>query len=503
MSCKHSAKSIHPPSTPLPDCNISAFDSGAKRDLQVITATVPQRSRSYFTQYSLRSHGDIDLGNNVYRRRGIFELKRWPCEFRSLKWKDMMTETAEQCRLAGPMITVGYFQVAFQFVALVFVGHFGKLALAGSSIATSVANVTGLCIMTGIASGLETLCGQAYGAKQYNLVGHYLQAGILCLNVLALLISFIYGYMDEILIALGQERAISMEAGKYARWLIPSLFAQASLQPLVRFLLTQSLVRPIMICAGISASLQVPLCWFLVYKTNFGFTGGALSTSVGCWIYAILLFLYVKLSSLCSKTNVPISIEALRVMGGFMKFALPSAAMTCTRVSNELGACNPHRASNAAVVSVILTECQGFAISIIVLAFRHSLGHLFSGDAEVIEQVARMLQLLAISSLLDSTQGVFSGIARGCGWQFSGAIINLSSYYAVALPVGACLAFLTPLRVQGLWIGVICGSVLQVTLLARLTLTANWDQEVEIAKRRMMGDGKVDPCEETESLMLL
>ncbi|KAI5060261.1 hypothetical protein GOP47_0024681 [Adiantum capillus-veneris] len=482
-------------------------------------------------------HGDLGIKKRGCRcseeelgvSRGLGELKGWVDRFWKLKGEDIWREVKLQCRLAGPMIAVSFSQVAFQLIAVVFVGHLGELALSSSSIATSIANVTGLCIMTGMASGLETLCGQAFGAKQYLLLGQYLQVGIICSNTLAVLISLIYVYMGEILIILGQDRIISIEAGKYARWLIPSLFAHASSQPLIRFLLTQSLVWPLMVCSGIAAAFQVPLCWFLVHNTSFGFTGAALSTSIGCWTYAILLYIYVMLSSSCSKARAPLSLKALHVMGGFVTFAIPSAAMTCldwwcyeilvllsgylpnpqlqtstlsiclnyanltyqiasglaaaasTRVSNELGAGHPQRASNAAIVAVSLTICQGCCTSMFLLVLCKYLGHIFSSDLNVIESVAAMLQLLALSSLLDSTQGVISGIARGCGWQVSGALINLSSYYVVALPTGAYLAFLTPLKARGLWIGLICGSILQVALLGRLMWVAKWDKEAENA----------------------
>ncbi|KAK1565244.1 hypothetical protein Q3G72_022327 [Acer saccharum] len=47
-----------------------------------------------------------------------------------------------------------------------FVGHLGELALSGASVATSFATVTGFSLLMGMASALDTLCGQSYGAKQ-------------------------------------------------------------------------------------------------------------------------------------------------------------------------------------------------------------------------------------------------------------------------------------------------------------------------------------------------
>ncbi|MCO5546997.1 hypothetical protein L7F22_000437 [Adiantum nelumboides] len=181
--------------------------------------------------------------------------------------------------------------------------------------------------MMGMASSLETLCGQAFGAKQYQLIGLYLQTGLIVLNILAVFLSFIYGYMGEILILLGQDEQISLEAGKYAKFLIPTLFAHASSQTLIRFLQTQSLVYPMLVCSGIAAAVHVPLCWFLVYKTSLGFTGAALSTSIGNWINVILLYGYIIFSPSCARARAPVSRQSLKYMGSFLKLALPSAAM--------------------------------------------------------------------------------------------------------------------------------------------------------------------------------
>ena len=179
----------------------------------------------------------------------------------------------------------------------------------------------------GIASSLETLCGQAYGAKQYEMVGIYLQRGLFVLYAAAIPLAFVYGYMGQILAGLGQNKDISYEAGKYARWLIPTLFAQASAQPLIRFLQTQSLVYPMLLTSVISVVCHAPLCWFLVYKTSLGFEGAAISTSICNWINVVFLFLYVGFSPSCQRTRAPLTWKALHGMRSFLYLAFPSAAM--------------------------------------------------------------------------------------------------------------------------------------------------------------------------------
>lgn len=60
----------------------------------------------------------------------------------------------------------------------------------------------------GMASALETLCGQAYGAKKYHMLGIYLQRSWIVLTGCAICITPIYIFSGPILLALGQEEHI-------------------------------------------------------------------------------------------------------------------------------------------------------------------------------------------------------------------------------------------------------------------------------------------------------
>jgi len=179
----------------------------------------------------------------------------------------------------------------------------------------------------GMASALETLCGQAYGAKQYHLFGIQLQRAIFALFCVSIPLAMIWANMGNILAALGQDPLISIEAGKYARWMIPSLFAHSILQPLVKFLQSQRIVFPMTISSAITLVLHVPICWALVYKVGLGNKGAALANNISNWLNVALLLVYVTFSPACKKTWTSFSREALYDITSFLKLAIPSAAM--------------------------------------------------------------------------------------------------------------------------------------------------------------------------------
>lgn len=178
-----------------------------------------------------------------------------------------------------------------------------------------------------MASALETLCGQAYGAKQYHLLGIHLQRAVLTLLSLSIPLSVIWFYTNTILISLHQDREISTGAGTFNRWMIPSLFAFGLLQCLNRFLQTQSIVFPMMISSGVTALLHTIFCWLLVYKFGLGIKGAALANNISYWLNVFLLVLYVKFSGACRQTWTGFSRDALKDFLSFVRLAVPSAVM--------------------------------------------------------------------------------------------------------------------------------------------------------------------------------
>ncbi|GAV86933.1 MatE domain-containing protein [Cephalotus follicularis] len=379
----------------------------------------------------------------------------------------------------------------------------------------------------GMASGLETLCGQSYGAKQYQALGIHMQRAMLVLSLVSIPLAIIWANTTFILVALGQDPEISESAGAYAQFMIPSIFAYGLLQCLIRFLQTQNIVFPMMISSGITAVFHFLLCWILVFKSGLGSRGAALANTISYWINVLLLVLYVKFSSSCDKTWTGFSKEALHNIIPFVKLAIPSAVMVClemwsfemvvllsgllpnpkletsvlsislnicwtvwmipfglggavsTRVSNELGARHPEAARLAVFAVLLIAITEGIVLGSVLILIRNIWGYAYTGELQVVNYIAAMMPILATSNFLDGLQCVLSGIARGCGWQKIGAYINLGSYYLVGIPTAVLLAFVLHIGGRGLWLGIISALIVQVSFLSIVTMRTNWEQEAK------------------------
>ncbi|XP_071691079.1 protein DETOXIFICATION 16-like [Rutidosis leptorrhynchoides] len=421
-----------------------------------------------------------------------------------------------------------------------FAGHLGQLSLSSASMATSFASFTGFSVLLGMGSALETLCGQAYGAKQYHMLGIEMQRAMLTLTIVSIPIACIWFYTTTIFIHLGQDQEISIGAGIFMQWMIPSLFAYGLLQCLNRFLQTQNIVVPMMIISGVTALFHIFLCWVLVFKLGLEIRGAALANTISNWINVVLMGMYVKLSPACAHTWTGFSIDAMNDLVSFVKLAVPSAFMICleywsfdmvvllsgllpnpkletsvlsislntcwmvymisvglggaisTRVSNELGAGRPKAARLAVSVVVVIAILEGLVIGTVTILVRHVWGKLYSNDEEVISYVAKMMPLLALSDFLDGFQCVLSGAARGCRWQNVCAVINLGAYYIVGIPCSLLFAFILHVGGMGLWMGIICALSIQVVVLIAINLSTDWTNEARKAVYRIQTSVDID-----------
>lgn len=182
-------------------------------------------------------------------------------------------------------------------------------------------------LQSGLVGGLETLCGQAYGAQQYQKLSIYTYSAIISLFLVAIPICVLWVFMDKLLILVGQDSSIAIEAKKYSLWLIPALFGGAIQKPLVRYLQTQSLTRPLLLTSLAALCFHVPVCWVMIFQFEFGIKGAAIAFSLSNWLYIVILVLYIRFSSSCVKSRAVLSMDSFRVIGQFFRLAVPSAVM--------------------------------------------------------------------------------------------------------------------------------------------------------------------------------
>ncbi|KAI3966632.1 hypothetical protein MKW92_030375 [Papaver armeniacum] len=429
--------------------------------------------------------------------------------------------------IAGPSIIIRLASNSILLITQAFSGHLGELQLAAVSISVTVIVGFTFGLLLGMASALETLCGQAYGAKKYHMLGIYMQRSWVVLTLCAILLLPIYIFTTPILKILGQPDDLAEITGLVTIWLIPLPFALALQLPLQRFLQCQ-LKAPIAAWVSMGALLfHIFLTWLVVYKLGFGVIGAAATANVSWWIIGLGSFSYIacggcpetwtafsglweffKLSAasgvmMCLEnwyyrilvlmtgnlSNSTVAVSALTVcmsINGW-EIMIPFAffAATGVRVANELGAGNGKAAKFATKVSVVTSLIIGIFFCTLIMIFHDKLAIIFTSSDAVLGAVDNLAFLLACTVLLNSIQPVLSGVAVGSGWQAWVAFINIGCYYVIGLPLGATLGWVFHLGIRGIWSGMIGGTAIQTLILTIITIRCDWDMQAQKASSRM------------------
>ncbi|GLU16123.1 hypothetical protein SLE2022_325730 [Rubroshorea leprosula] len=448
--------------------------------------------------------------------------------------------------IVGPSIFSRLAAYSMNIVTQAFTGHLGEVELAAISIANTVIVGFNFGLLLGMASALETLCGQAFGAKQYHMLGVYMQRSWIVLFLCCFLLLPFYIFASPLLKLLGQSDDVAELSGVLAIWMIPLHFSFAFMFPLQRFLQSQIKARVIAYTSLVALVINVLTSWLFVYVLDFGAVGAAVALDLSWWVNVFALYGYTVLGG-CPTTWKGYSIQAFSGLWEFVKLSAASGVMLClenwyyrilvlmtgylhnatlavdalsvcmsingwemmiplaffaatgVRVANELGAGNGKAAKFATVVSVVHSTIIGLFFCVLIMTLRDKVALIFTSSSDVLEAVNTLSYLLAVTILLNSIQPVLSGVAVGSGWQAIVAYVNLGCYYIIGLPLGFLMGWVFKFGVMGIWGGMIFGgTAVQTVVLANIVSRSDWEKEAEKAKQRVQKWSNPQPDDQSE-----
>jgi MATE family multidrug resistance protein len=178
-----------------------------------------------------------------------------------------------------------------------------------------------------MASAVQTVCGQAYGARKLAAMGIICQRAIILHLGAAVILTFLYWFSGPILVAIGQSESIAEQGQIFARGLIPQIYAFAISCPMQRFLQAQNIVNPLAFMSVGVFLLHTLLTWLVVYVLDYGLFGAALTLSFSWWILVVVNALYILLSPSCKETWTGFSMKAFKGIWPYFKLTVASAVM--------------------------------------------------------------------------------------------------------------------------------------------------------------------------------
>ncbi|XP_010524719.1 PREDICTED: protein DETOXIFICATION 55-like [Tarenaya hassleriana] len=208
-----------------------------------------------------------------------------------------MHEVVEEMKrlsdISFPITAMGLLNYLKNMTSVVSMGRLGSLELAGGALAVGFTNITGYSVLSGLASGMEPLCGQAFGSKNFSLASLTLKRTILLLLLASLPISLLWLNLHPLMLVLRQNPPIINIASLYCRFALPDLLANSVLHPIRIYLRSRGTTWPLMWCTLLSVIFHVPITWLFTFYLSLGVAGVAVSSVVSNFISLFFLLCYM------------------------------------------------------------------------------------------------------------------------------------------------------------------------------------------------------------------
>ena len=382
---------------------------------------------------------------------------------------------------SAPLIVTYLLQYIFSLTTISVVGHLGTDELAAMALALTTANITGFAVYEGLATSLDTLCAQAYGAGRLDLVGLHVQRMVCLLLLVTIPIGALWIFSPQLLAPLVPEHDLAHMAGNFLRVLLLGAPGYALFEAGRRFVQAQGLFHGPLLVMFMGLPINILLNWLFVFRLDWGFTGAALALSMTRDILPIILLAYVILINpsslkcwpgfgkstfkdwgLMVKLSVPgvfmveaewFAFELQTIAASYLsatQLAAQSVIMTVcvvmahipfsvavavsTRLGNLIGSGRLYAAKVATRAYCIAAVVVGLSDGLFVIILRKPILKMFTEDEAVITIASRTIPVLAVLLIFDSTTAVVNGLLRGIGRQSTGAWINFIVYYLASFP---------------------------------------------------------------------
>jgi len=453
-------------------------------------------------------------------------------------WVERLQECKVLLRYTAPVAITHLLEYSLVIASVVSIGHLSTEGLAASTLGSMTASVTGLSIIQGFASALDSLLPQAWTSERPENVGLWTQRMVVVMSVTIVPILFIWQSAESILLMLRQEPEIARLAGLYLKWLSIGLPAYALNVVIRRYFQAQGLMHVPSLIIAIVAPINALLNWALVWgpqSIRLGFIGAPIATGISFNLISVCSVTYGVLYTPRTAWH-PIGRRSFRSLGTLFELGLAGTGQiasewwcwelvglvasqlgatalaaqsvllvssstayqapfalgvaTTVRIGNLLGSGHGKKARIAAETSLSVSLMIAVFMSTLLLVFRKRWGYIFNNDEDVVGLVSDIMPIVALFQIVDGMSAVTGGALRARGKQALGALVNVTAYYVIGIPLGVYLAFWWNLHLYGLWIGLACALCYSALISAYVVLRTNWSKEVLRVRSRIEEDYK-------------
>ena len=337
-----------------------------------------------------------------------------------------------------------------------------SLMLSALFIGQTVISLVSYPIAEGSALYVIILCSQAYGAKQYKLVGLYLHRALILSILTCIPVLTVYIGLRPLVYLIFRDHDLAELSGSYADVLCFGYPAYLYYKIGIRFLQALNIVWAPTLYLLIGITVNGILQYVLIFQYNCSLQGAAAGYVISNYLIALLVFAHIQLSHIHRTishewslelisdwyhtgkyaistmlqtlvSSAPLIVLPILAIGVFANnqrqlavysviysigwvFSLAtmgfSSAVT-VRVGNLLGANEPTKAKKVAVLCIALGQISLILLNILLLSVSKQLSHLFTTDADFANELTWNIRIFSII-LNTNTNYIVQGVMNAC-----------------------------------------------------------------------------------------
>lgn len=426
-----------------------------------------------------------------------------------------------------PLCVTFLLQTSISSVSLLFIGRLGPLELGAVTLANVTLGMT-TAIFIGLATCLDTLCPQAYGAQQYKLVGLYFQRCVAISFIVAIPIAFFWFFSSRIFALMVEDQQIINISSRYLRFLICAIPGFIFFECGKKYLQAQGDFTSGQYILLSCTPINVLFNYLFIVKLNLGYIGAPFAitityNSMGCLLILAIYLRRQKAKRLQDKTDCwhEMSMSIFHDWRPMIAFAIPGIVMieaeffafemltvvsarfgtlmlaaqsvaasiqtitfqipfsvgvtASNRIAFHIGSGNATNCHIATRCTLLYMGCLIGVTNFLLLMFgRYPISRFFTNDQQVIAKSMQLLPIIAVNQLWDAYNVLSAGCLRAQGRQRIGGYLNLLAYYVIGLPLALLLGFKFKLEAQGLWLGLGIGVLVLSVSEMYCVYTSDW-----------------------------
>ncbi|KDO25631.1 hypothetical protein SPRG_08930 [Saprolegnia parasitica CBS 223.65] len=450
---------------------------------------------------------------------------------------DLRSELLPFLGLSLQLVITSMARLAIMVIDSAFLGHLGTNELAGASLATLWIELP-LCTVWGMASAQIALCGQAYGAKNYLLMGIWLQMALILITILSLPTTVWYFFLESILRHTTDDATVVAFGARFAELLSPSIWPLLAYVCLRQYLQAMGVVLPTTINGIVCIGIDIGANYLLIYTAGLGFDGSPLATVIAAWFQPVALFIYAfvykkhhheawggwKLSELTwsrwktfFRMALPLGLndgcDLLAAAALSFVVAKMGANVIATQailssvwmmvgavfygiglasevgLAEHLGGGRPRAARARAMMGFAVLALAAVLVCIVLWVGRASVVGLFTKDSVLLAMYTDVLPLyIAASSLNGLGIGLLTAL-EGMGQMGFVTFVTVIGLWGVQLPLAYYFGIVQDLGLPGVWTATTIAAAVKVAIMGVRFLCIDWQKMVQEAVLGAEADG--------------